>query len=288
MSDFFTIYKQRLRARDPKLLLLTINVAVFLLFTVLTMLKAGEIAMFLSENVFIFKTNPVFFATHPWTILTSIFTHFSFSHLFFNMLMFYFVAQMFVHFFNGRKLVWIYLLGGLTGNLLELIVSVIVYGNEQSISVVGASGSVMAIFIAIAIYQPHFKVNLFGAFEIKIIYIAAIYFVSDFARIGFDDGIAHLAHLGGALIGFLSARNVQSPSNILNRTDRLWKKITTRQPKKPKPIFGGKPFTDEEFNATKKANQEKTDAILDKISKRGYEGLTAAEKDFLFNQSKRK
>ena len=68
----------------------------------------------------------------------------------------------------------------------------------------------------------------------------------------------------------------------------MWNKITTKQPRKPKPVFGGKRFTDEEFNASKKANQEKTDAILDKISKRGYEGLTAAEKDFLFNQSKRK
>lgn len=288
MSDFFTIYKQRLRARDSKLILLTINVVIFLFFTLLTIVKADAVILFLTEHVFVFKTNLVFFATHPWTLITSIFTHFSLSHLFFNMLMFYFVAQMFVYFFNARKLVWIYLLGGITGNLLELLVSTIVYGNDHIISVVGASGGVMAIFIAIAIYQPHFKVKLFGVFEMKIIYIAAIYFISDFARIGFDDGIAHLAHLGGAFIGFISARDVQSPTNILNRVDLYWRKLTTKRVKKPKPVYGGKRFTDEEFNANKKANQDKTDAILDKISKRGYEGLTAAEKDFLFNQSKKR
>lgn len=285
MSDFFTDYKQRLAAKDIRLILLTINVAVFLLFTVLRILNISTVSVLLSEQVFSFNTDPLFFATHPWTLITSIFTHYDLMHLLFNMLMFYFVSEAFVFYFNSQKLLWLYLLGGIGGNLLEFIFSFIL-PEQGAISIVGASGSVMAIFIAIAIYQPHLKVKLFGVLDMKIIYIAAVYFLLDFTRIGFNDGIAHFAHIGGAIIGFMSARNVQSSSNILNRATDFGNKITTKKPKKP--IYGGKKFTDEEFNATKKANQDKVDAILDKISKKGYDGLTAEEKDFLFHQSNKR
>jgi hypothetical protein len=200
--------------------------------------------------------------------------------------MFYFVSEVFVFYFNSRKLIWIYLLGGIAGNLLEFAVGFAMF--NPGISLIGASGSVMAIFIAVAIYQPHLKVKVFGIIDMKIIYLAAIYFLWDFARIGFNDGIAHFAHIGGALIGFFSGRNVHSSSNILVKIDAIWKKITTKRPKQKVPIHGGKKFTDEEYNASKKANQERTDAILDKISKKGYDGLTAEEKDFLFNQSNKR
>ncbi|HRO74731.1 MAG TPA: rhomboid family intramembrane serine protease [Crocinitomicaceae bacterium] len=288
MADFFTTYQARLKAKDTRIILLTINLAVFLLFTVLSIAKAENVFYFLVEEVFSFKTDSTFFLTHPWTVVTSIFTHFSFTHILFNMLMFYFVSEMFVYFFSARKLVWIYLLGGIAGNLFEFLANLIVYSNEQPISVIGASGSVMAVFIAVAIYQPHLKVKLFGLLDMKIIYLAAVYFLLDFTQINSNDGVAHLAHIGGALIGFLSARNVTKPSNILNYIDTLWTKITAKKPKKKKVVYGGRPMNDEQFNTQKKANQDRIDAILDKISKKGYDGLTAEEKDFLFNQSNKR
>ncbi|MBN9293134.1 MAG: rhomboid family intramembrane serine protease [Flavobacteriia bacterium] len=295
MSDFFTSFKQRLSAREPRTILLTINVTVFLLFTILKILLATSggsgtfaAALFWFDNIFSFRTDFSFFLTHPWTIITSIFTHYTFEHIFFNMLMFYFTSEMFVYFFGSRKLVWVYLLGGITGNLLELLAGFLISGGAHPISIIGASGSVMAIFMAVALYKPQLKVKLFGIFEVKIIYLAAFYFLWDFTRIGINDGIAHFAHLGGALIGFLSSRHVQSPSNILNRTDALWKSLTQRKSGLKKPVQGKRPVSDDVYNANKKAKQDRVDAILDKISRHGYEGLTAEEKDFLFNQSNRR
>lgn len=287
MSDFFTNYKSRLVQKDVRLILLSLNLSVFLFFTILRIAHANELSLILSEQVFSFNTNPLFFVTHPWTLVTSIFTHYDFTHIFFNMLMFYFVSEVFVFYFGERKLIWIYLLGGIAGNLLEFLVGFLIPSSE-SFSLIGASGSVMAIFIAVAIYQPNLKVKLFGLIDLKIIYLAAFYFLWDFTRIGFNDGVAHFAHIGGAIVGFLSGRNIQSSQNILVKVDTFWKKITSKKSKKVKPIYGGKKFTDEEFNANKKANQERIDAILDKISKKGYDGLTAAEKDFLFNQSNKR
>lgn len=296
MDDLFSVFKQKLKSKEAITVLLLINVAVFFLFTFLRIsvnLSNGNVVALsifsFFENIFSFKINPLFFATHPWTIVTSIFTHFNFWHIFSNMLVFYFVAKLFVYFFGERKLWWIYLLGGIGGNLLELLAGFIFTGANNGISVIGASGSVMAIFIAVSIYQPKFTVKLFGLFDIKIIYLAAFYFLYDFTRIGFNDGVAHFAHLGGALIGFISARNVTSSHNILNWLDNQWNKLIVKKSfRMKKPIRTSRPVTDEDFNRHRKEDQERTDAILDKISKYGYDGLTAEEKEFLFNQSHKK
>jgi hypothetical protein len=106
--------------------------------------------------------------------------------------------------------------------------------------------------------------------------------------IGSDDHIAHFAHLGGATFGILSIRNIQSNKNILNRLQKIIEdfKLTFKGKKKTKNTEFSKVKTDEEYNYERKLRQEKTDVILDKIAKSGYESLSKSEKDFLFNQSK--
>ena len=106
--------------------------------------------------------------------------------------------------------------------------------------------------------------------------------------IGSNDHIAHFAHLGGATFGILSIRNIQSNKNILNRLQKFFEdfKLTFKGKKKTKNTEFSKVKTDEEYNYERKLKQEKTDVILDKIAKSGYESLSKSEKDFLFNQSK--
>lgn len=243
----------------------------------------------LKINVFSLQTDPEVFIAHPWGIVTSIFTHFDFFHFLFNMLLLFFTGRMYEHFFGSKKLWAVYLLGGISGGIMEILAHVLfpqVFNGHTF--VIGASGSIMAIFAAVAIYRPHLPVKLFGIIEVKIIFLALAYFIYDFLALGKNDGTAHFAHIGGLIFGYLT---IVKPT-VLNPFIRFWDKVSgfrfQRKSKKPKVILGGMKLTDEEYNAVKKARQAKIDVILEKISKSGYESLTTEEKNFLFIESNKK
>lgn len=245
--------------------------------------------------VFGLHTNFKEFITHPWTLFTSMFTHYSLLHLLFNMIFLYFAGQLFEQLFNRKRLLYTYILGGIAGGLLEVIAHGI-FPKLQIFNdiVIGASGSIMAIFIAIAFYRPSLKVNLFGILPVRIIILAGVFILIDLLALGSMDGTAHFAHLGGAILGILSIQNIQSSGNIVSRTQRFGDSILRFFSKDKSTEFkvkkGGSrmPHTkiDEEYALNAKRRQERVDKILDKISKSGYESLTKEEKNFLFNQSK--
>jgi hypothetical protein len=149
--------------------------------------------------------------------------------------------------------------------------------------VIGASGSIMAIFIAVAFHSPQTQLLLFGKFSIRLYFLAIFFLIQDIIGIGTKDTTAHFAHIGGAIFGilsivkmkFITAKNPNS-KGFFNQLFKSSKKKTVA------PRFK----SDEAYNQEKRAHQEKTDSILDKISKGGYESLNQSEKDFLFKQSK--
>jgi membrane associated rhomboid family serine protease len=247
----------------------------------------------LLHDIFALQADFLGLITKPWGLITSIFSHFEFMHFLFNMLFLFFAGQLYEQLFGGKKLLNIYILGGIAGGILEIVAHELfpALSNSQSI-VVGASGSIMAIFIAAAMYRPNTKIMLFGILPIRIIVLAGIYFIYDLLSLGMPDGTAHFAHIGGGIIGVISVKTMDKPNNILTRFARFTDKIFAifkRDFFKKKNTLnverGGRPLTDEEYIARKKENQAKTDAILDKISKSGYESLTSKEKEFLFKQS---
>lgn len=279
--------------------LIFMNVAVFLLIQVTLVFGrlAGDqsaVEIFLS-NAFAMPTGLTDYIYHPWTIVTSMFAHFGFFHIFLNMLMLYFVGRMFEQIYDGRRLLYTYLLGGLAGGALEIVAHLIfpgMYG--QYSSVVGASGAVMALFILLGFSQPQMRVSLFGILPVRLIWLALIYFVSDFLRLGTDDGVAHFAHIGGAIVGMIGSQNLHSTSNIINRFQRFCERVIKLFKKRERSHLKVKRspeevryMTDEEYNADAKKRQKEIDRILDKISKSGYESLSKREKDFLFNQTKK-
>ena len=216
-------------------------------------------------------------------------------HLLFNMVFLYFVGRIFLQFFDARRLVFTYILGGLAGGLLEVIAHSL-FPKLQIFNdvVIGASGSIMALFVAIAFYRPQMKVNLFGIFPVRIILLAGLFILLDLLALGKSDGTAHFAHLGGAIIGMISIQNIASSGNIITVSQKIWYSFLSIFAKSPKNKMkvkkGGRSNTriktDEEYNEDSKARQEQVDRILDKISRSGYESLSKKEKDFLFNQSK--
>ncbi len=280
--------------------LIFINVSLFLVIRIIDVffgLITGSEGVFINNyasHIVGLHTRFITFIKHPWGLFTSIFTHYSFMHLLFNMVFLYFSGKMFLQLLDGRRLVFTYILGGITGGLLEVIAHSL-FPKLQIFNdvVIGASGAIMAIFVAIAFYKPQLKVNLFGILPVRIIVIAGIFILVDLLALGKVDGTAHFAHLGGAIIGMISIQNLHASSNIVNWSQKLWNTVVVLFKNNPNKMCvkkGGKVNnrfkTDEEYNADEKSRQAQVDKILDKISKSGYESLTKKEKDFLFNQSK--
>ena len=270
--------------------LIIYNVFVFAVILLLNILNLTINQISLTEYFFTLDTNLVGFIIKPWGIITSIFSHFEIWHLIFNMLFLYFSGQLFEQIFDKRRLWQTYIFGGISGGILEIAAHYLFPSFQNSDQVVvGASGSIMAIFTALAFHSPNIRVNLFGIFPVKIYLIAIFFLFNDLIGIAEpSDNVAHFAHLGGAIFGLISIQSMHSSNNILSVLgsffDRITKIITSgKSTKSGKAKFK----TDEEYNLEKKRRQEKTDAILDKISKSGYESLTKEEKDFLFNQSKK-
>lgn len=286
--------KFQLRAGTMTNRLIIVNVSVFLslllirksllLFNIDPLMSDGWIHHFMDLN-----SSFSAFIRAPWGLVTSIFTHEEFGHLLFNMLFLYFSGRFFEQYFSRRKLWLTYLFGGITGGLLELIANNLFPALEgTNVVILGASGSIMAIFTALAFYQPNLQVSLFGIFPIRIYFLALFFLFKDLINIGTDDQIAHFAHLGGAVFGLLSIQNLHSPKNILVRIDALMARFSGSFKREKKAKTTRTRFkTDEEFNTEKRQKQEKMDQILDKISKSGYDSLSKAEKEFLFNQSKK-
>jgi membrane associated rhomboid family serine protease len=299
---FIDDIKYQFRYGGMTIRLLILNAAVFIgiqLFMVIGRLIGGELSGVIDallRTIFALQTDLFDFLAHPWGLVTSIFSHFGFFHFLFNMIFLYFSGRMFEQLFDQKRLLYTYLLGGIFGGLFELLAHAIFPALQgSSIVVVGASGSIMAIFTAIAFYRPNMTVMLFGLFPVRIIIIAGLFILSDLVSLGMPDNTAHFAHIGGVVLGMLSIRTLHSSRNIINRAQTIGDKVSlflqgvfSRKPKMKVTKGGGRNIKkDEDYALEAKLRQEKIDKILDKISKSGYDSLSKAEKDFLFQQSKK-
>ena len=229
----------------------------------------------------------------PWTVFTYMFLHADIGHIFWNMIMLWFGGRMFQDLLGDKRLLGNYLLGGLCGFVLFVLSQNLfpgIHGGYTS-GIQGASSAVLSVFVGIAAYRPDMIVNLILIGPVKLMYVAAVFVLLDFIGIGSGDGVAHEAHLGGALYGFLAAQQLKRGNDwslgFVNFLERIWPFGRRRTPK----LRVEKSFTrsaqrsDEAFNSTKREKQARVDGILDKISRSGYDSLSKEEKDFLFKAS---
>ncbi|MDR2980207.1 MAG: rhomboid family intramembrane serine protease [Bacteroidales bacterium] len=281
--------------------LIVINVSVHLaiwilegLFTLFGFLMQADYAEVILPKMLKMLECPASFSQwlrQPWSLVTSLFLHANLWHLAMNMLMLYVVGRIFIQFLDNRKLLITYFAGGIVGNLIYMTAYNVfpVFAAVLPLSyALGASGSIMAIMAAITAYRPNYELNLILIGRIKLYWIMLIFIVIDLFGIEQGNAGGHIAHLGGALYGFLSQfyyRGYHSGSrrkvNFKNKKKR--EKQKTSAPHDAR----WRPMTDEEYNAQKNQEQQKIDEILDKISKNGYDALSKNEKDFLFNYSKK-
>ena len=226
----------------------------------------------------------------PWTPITYMFMHVGFLHLLFNILGLYWFGKLFLYHLEGDKLLSVYLLGGLAGGALYVAAYNIfpVFLNSNSI-LLGASGSVFAILVAIAFYDPDRKLllPLIGSYKLK--YVAAFYVLLSVINISSTNAGGNIAHLGGAIWGWFYISQLRNGkdlgSGLVKFLDNLAKWL---KPKSHLTVTHKQtPRDDYEYNRQKNAKQDEINRILDKIAKSGYESLSKAEKELLFKQGKK-
>jgi membrane associated rhomboid family serine protease len=279
--------------------LIMLNITIYLLFIVIKILlgllgflfQQPDLKIFVSEKIIYYLSCPASFEAlllRPWTILTSIFFHERFWHIFFNMIMLSVVGGIFRQYLKEKHLLITYIVGGIIGNFAYILsynyFPVFNVAVSQSIAM-GASGGIMAILAAITVYRPNHKLNLIFIGPVKLIWITLIFFIIDFMSIPNGNAGGHIAHIGGALYGAISVLfylkfGFKFPT--FNKTEKKKIKYATSR----NYTYSEKPLSDEEYNARKVQNQKKIDTILDKISQNGYDSLTKEEKDFLFQQKR--
>lgn len=292
MAPFADTFKNQYKTTDTLQRLILVNALVFVILRLLNSLSALYNVPFLEfQTVSSWLAVPAYvpnLLSHPWTLLTYMFFHWDFMHILFNMLWLYWMGRIFQEYLGAKKLVSTYLIGGICGAVVYILAYNIfpLFSAELKMSyALGASASVLAITIATATLLPDYSIHLlfFGAVKLK--WIAMVTILLDLINVSGDNAGGHLAHLGGALYGFLYIRQLQKGRDLGGWLNSLLELFSFRKRSKMK-VSHSKRKSDEEFALSKKSRQEKLDLILDKISKSGYGSLSSEEREFLFKASK--
>lgn len=261
--------------------LIAFNVILFLLLGVL------RIALALSDNGFYyseilhFLTVPAdidAFIRRPWTALSYAFTHEQVFHVLFNMLFLFWFGRIIQEYIGGKRLVHLYILGSLFGaGLYLLMYNVVPFFIEQraSVTMLGASAAVYAVMVGAAVLLPNYTIFLLFLGPVRIKYIVLVYVVLSFLQTTNANAGGQLAHLGGALAGWLYILQIKSSGGIFGRVRRVFR----RKKKKIRVIH----LSDEYHEHHRKVSEQEIDRILDKISECGYNSLTKEEKQILFD-----
>ncbi|MEE2771632.1 MAG: rhomboid family intramembrane serine protease [Bacteroidota bacterium] len=284
--------------------LIAINVLVFVLFFLIRTIAflfqtSGDFLM----QWFVFPDDPMEFLLKPWSIITYSFLHAGIWHILSNMLILYFSGIYFLNYFSPKRLLNYYFLGVIIGALVYMAsynLFPVFQANGKSY-LIGASAGVMAVLIGIATYIPNMRVRLMFLGSIKFWWIAAFLVIVDIVQIPMGNAGGHFAHLGGAALGYIYTTQLQKGNdigkwfeNLMDGIANLFKPKSERRAKM-KTVYRNKTqraktTTSRTSSASSRLNkdekQKKVDAILDKISKSGYDSLTKAEKDFLFQAGK--
>ncbi len=228
------------------------------------------------------------FLYKPWTLVTYGFLHAGFLHILFNLVALFFIGNLFKQYFTSKQLLDFYLYGTIFGGIIFMIsynfFPALQSDTDRSI-LLGASAGISSIFIGIATYMPNYEIKFPLIGFVKLWILAAIWIAIDIIQIPVSNAGGRLAHIGGALFGFMYVSYASNKEiTIFNSLTEIFKKKEKKAPLKTVHNSGKKSSYTKKSG--KSATQQEVDAILDKISKSGYETLSKEEKDFLFRQGK--
>lgn len=261
---------------------------------------------------------------HFYQLFTYMFMHANLQHIFFNMFALWMFGRVMESYWGGRRFLIYYIVCGVGAGLVQEISQCGAYWwqgldtfemvrtNSGLIpmgdflnywTTVGASGAVYGILLAFGMMFPEERMFIFPL----PMPIRAKFFVVGYAAIELlmalgssGDGVAHFAHLGGMIFGFLLIRYwrrnggggsyYRSHDSVMSKVKRWFSKVKngTTSYRKPKmKVSKGGRSDDYNYNARKKAESEEIDRILEKVKRNGYQCLTEDEKRKLFDASRR-
>jgi len=257
-----------------------LNVLFFLITVLFKTMVIDWLALPSNFDAFIFK---------PWTLISYAFIHYRLIHVLSNLLILYYIGNLFLDFYTKKQFLNFYFLGIIVGAFAFLIAY---YVNEKyGTPLIGASAGVTTIFVAIATKIPRYAIKLRFIGSVELWVLAAIWVALSILQLANVNNGGAIAHIGGAVFGYIYSKQLEQGNdigkwfeNIIDFFVNLFK--PQRKGNKPlKTVYKATKRTPK--NEISKNKQRKIDAILDKISKSGYENLTQEEKDFLFRAGKK-
>ena len=263
---------------------------------------------------------------HIYQFITYMFMHGGWEHLFFNMFALWMFGCVMERVWGPGKFLFYYISCGLGAGLLQEVSQLVslcvstglglgeVFSLRQELAIalnawttVGASGAIYAILLAFGMIFPNERIFIFPLpIPIKAKWFVIFYVAVElFSALGTsNDNVAHFAHLGGMLFGFLMIRYWQHHpdtggnygrskgqqffDNMRGNWERRTHKDAGSQPRQPRQEEPTRRETDEQYNVRKQREQDEIDVILDKIRKSGYDSLTKEEKRKLFDAGNKK
>ncbi len=278
--------------------LLISNIGIFICqYFIFGSIKVGGVPLAAIFSKY-FALNPIgsiAYTFYPWQLVTYLFMHADFWHIFLNMFALWMFGMELENIWGSQKFMAYYFMCGIGAGLANLLIAPLF--TSINLPTIGASGAIYGVLIAFAMLFPDRPIYLYFLFPIKAKYFVAIYVVIEIISVGGNSNVAHVAHLGGGLVGFIYLLLTKNNINSLFRFNKQPKVA----PKKPANIYknrfyekynnAGDDISDADYYVDKKENeeisQERVDEILDKISNDGYQNLSEEEKRILFEASKK-
>lgn len=286
--------------------LLLLNIVAFIIDMLFPMISGGMPLSSILGLYYMFHPN-----FHLFQLVTYMFMHGGLMHLFFNMFALWMFGRIMEQVWGGQRFLFYYLFCGLGAAFVQEVGQFYGFINPY-VPTIGASGAVYGILLAFGMTFPNERLFIIPIpFPIKAKYFVMFYAaVEIFEGMNLSDGVAHFAHLGGMLFGFILilywrkkmrrqqfgggnfwSGNAMRYEDEYDRGETLFDKLKKAFSGKKKPKMnvsygGGKREKDYEYNSKKKRDNEEIDRILDKVRKDGYASLTTEEKNRLFDASK--
>jgi membrane associated rhomboid family serine protease len=274
--------------------LIFVNAGVFLFFGIFYL---GSF-LFQDNSLYVFLLNKLEMPAslnallhQPWSVFTYMFLHTGFFHVLFNMIWFYWFGEIFVLYLGDKKILPLYLLGGIAGAVTYVLAyNLLPVFNPQidNSMMLGASASIFAIVFAAATLNPDYEIRLMFIGIVRIKYVALVSLLLDVINIPYGNAGGYIAHVGGAVSGYFYIKALQGGFDFTSPFNNFFDAVVNLFKRKSNIKVSYKNEARKNADASRTKNeQQRVDEILDKIARSGYDSLTKEEKDFLFHYSKK-